>query len=65
MAGSMSDVIWVICPDYGYEGLRAPIQAFADEAAAQRAIGLLSQSYQSFRLCAVPLWSEDKPRPST
>src|SRR6185312_7585205 len=58
----MSNTIWVICPDYGCEGLRAPVQAFLDEATAQAAMTLLSHGNDSFKLCAVEVWG---PCPST
>jgi hypothetical protein len=53
--------VWVISPDNGCEGLAAPIRAFLDRGEADAAYELLSLSYQSFKLHAVPIWAPKKP----
>lgn len=54
----VDDVIWVICEDYGMEGLRAPLQAFLRQADAENAFALMTAPLGApmLKLCAVPLW---------
>lgn len=50
--------IWVICPDYGCEGLREPIAAFGSEQMARQALRMFEAipGATSVKLCEVPMW---------
>lgn len=55
----MSEKIWVICEDFGTEGLSEPAMAFEEEETASEAMKLLGKPVAgtSMKLFAVPLWS--------
>ena len=59
-----TEMIWVIMPDYGCEGLREPIMAFRDSRTAQAALDMIDKNPSATRmkLCSVPIWGETLQR---
>lgn len=55
---SEPEKIWVLMPDYGYDGLREPFMAFRTQQAAQEAKDLIEKNPSSttMKLAEVPVW---------
>lgn len=58
LAPAVGAKIWVLMPDYGYEGLREPVAAFRTEAEANSALELLNKNPAgcSMKLAEVEIW---------
>lgn len=71
LAPTAGDKIWVLMPDYGYEGLREPVAAFRSEAEARSALELMQRNPAgcSMKLAEVELWPpaliSDSSQPET
>lgn len=52
------DTVWVMMPDYSYEGLREPVAAFRSEAEANSALELMQQNPAgcSMKIAEVAIW---------
>lgn len=58
MASDAVEKIWVLMPDYGYEGLREPFMAFKTQDAAEACKDLIEKNPSATRmkLVEVPMW---------
>lgn len=52
-------IVWVICPDYGTEGLGGPIRVYEREADAIDAMDLLACTATSFKCTPVTFIADE------